>query len=205
MKKNVLLWGIPVAILLFVSGVLAAIKDYDYYLFVNNEMAERTYWTVFGFLYLIAGLYGLIYIFISEEENDSNGELNFTFKDFLVSFGFIAVPALVLCFVGYYALTTSVGDLTILSFIEQYDVLSYVQFAFAILCFLVFFNSYPRTKPKNWLMLVISILVILSGFMKLMVFEGMHWYYLSYVVYAISIGLFIFRTILDVKDTETYY
>ena len=205
MKKNVLLWGIPVAILLLVSGILSALEDFDYYLFVNNEVAERVYWTIFGFSYLIAGLYGLIYIFISEEESNSDGELSFTFKEFLSSFGFIAVPALVLCFIGYYALTTSINDLTVLSVIEQYDILSYIQLAFAILCFLVFFNSYPRTKPKNWLMLVISILVILSGFMKLMVFEGMYWYYLSYVVYVIAIGLFVFRTILDAKDTEVYY
>ena len=102
MKKNVLLWGIPVAILLLVSGILSALEDFDYYLFVNNEVAERVYWTIFGFSYLIAGLYGLIYIFISEEESNSDGELSFTFKEFLSSFGFIAVPALVLCFIGYY-------------------------------------------------------------------------------------------------------
>lgn len=101
MNKSKILWGIPLAILLLISGVLGFINEMSYTL-LTNDVAVRIYWSVFGYLYLIAGLYGLMYLFIIEGANIlKEDDAKVSFKEFIVAFLFVAVPALFLCFIGY--------------------------------------------------------------------------------------------------------
>lgn len=215
MSKRTILWGFPLAGFLVLAGILSIYTESFWFdpKIYENEPLQRAFYIIYGIVFILAGLYGLCFMFIQDYDFYGAGE-RFTVKETLVSYLWVCGPALFLCYTGYMAFQKSISDLQVIQPIDQIDVLSYLQLAFAIFCGIMFFTSYPKKKKKNVLMLFAAILTLLSGFLPLseimfMLGALVEENYIiipiiAKIIYFIGIGLFVYSIYLEAKENPNY-
>ena len=173
--KNSKLIIYPLTLFLFILGILAIINEHRLGIIIGDE-PEKIYSIIYGLTFIIAGTYSLLVIFLDDSKETSG----FTFKELLSAFAIFAIPAFLLCFVGYAKINDVLSN-TYYVFTDG-DIFAWVQFIFAILCFYLFYVSYPKIKLHNLMYLLSGLLVLASGFLILLSYNDL-FFYLSYFLY----------------------
>lgn len=191
MKKSSKLWVYPLSIFMIALGILDLIAD-PRLMIVFGDEPRKVYAIIYGLVFIAIGIYYLMVIFLYDTRDDE-GEASF--KDILSAFAMFAIPSFFLCLIGYLKI---VGELnhTHSVLIDDYDIYSYAQFIFAILCFYLFYISYPKLKLRNLLLVLSALMILGSGFMQLFAYTDLL-FYTSYVVYSLGIITFGFSCYLN--------
>ena len=193
MSKVSKLWVYPLSVFMILLGILDFVADYRFNLVVGDE-ANKVYDIIYGLIFVVVGIYYLMVIFL---EDTRDNEEDTSLKDILSGFLMFAVPSFLLCYIGYLKISGAVQYDSYMS-LSNYDIYSYAQLIFGILCFYLFYQSYPRLKLRNLLLLLAGLMVIGSGFMQLFAYTDLI-FYSSYLVYVLGIVAFGFSCFLNDK------
>ena len=193
MSKVSKLWVYPLSVFMLLLGVLDIVDDYRFNIVVGDE-ANKVYDIIYGLIFVVVGIYYLMVIFL---EDTRDNEEDTSLKDILSAFLMFAIPSFLLCFIGYLKIFGAMESGGSASLID-YDLYSYAQLIFGILCFFLFFQSYPKLKLRNLLLLLAGLMVVGSGFMQLFAYTDLI-FYSSYVIYVLGIVAFGYSCYLNDK------
>ena len=68
MSKRTILWGFPLAGFLVLAGILSIYTE-SFWLdpkIYENEPLQRAFYIIYGIVFILAGLYGLCFMFIQD-------------------------------------------------------------------------------------------------------------------------------------------
>ena len=143
MKKSSKLWVYPLSVFMIALGILDLIAD-PRLMIVFGEGPRKTYATIYGLVFIVIGIYYMMVIFL-QDTRDDEGEASF--KDILSAFAMFALPSFLLCLIGYLKIYSELNHSA--SILDDYDIYSYAQLIFGILCFYLFYISYPLPITIN--------------------------------------------------------